>query len=85
MLPLPTLWVATVAQRITHATRHVTLAILSCEKNRAKISQCLCGEAGLAGTARTRQRHNTIHTRCHFNVRSKADISQLNVPHGNNN
>jgi len=21
-------------------------------------------------------------TRCHFNVRSKADISQLNLPHG---
>ena len=23
-------------------------------------------------------------TRCYFNVRSKADISQLNLPHGNN-
>ena len=22
-------------------------------------------------------------TRCYFNVRSKADISQLNLPHGN--
>jgi len=24
-------------------------------------------------------------TRCHFNVRSKADVSQLNLPHGTNN
>jgi len=24
-------------------------------------------------------------TRCYFNVRSKADMSQLNLPHGNNN
>ena len=24
-------------------------------------------------------------TRCHFNVRSKADTSQLNLPHGNDN
>ena len=22
-------------------------------------------------------------TRCYFNVRSKADVSQLNLPHGN--
>ena len=25
------------------------------------------------------------HTRCYFNVRSKADISQLNLPHGTDN
>jgi len=24
-------------------------------------------------------------TRCYFNVRSKADISRLNLPHGNDN
>jgi len=24
-------------------------------------------------------------TKCYFNVRSKADMSQLNLPHGNNN
>ena len=24
-------------------------------------------------------------TRCYFNVHSKADVSQLNLPHGNNN
>ena len=24
-------------------------------------------------------------TRCYFNVRSKADMSQLNIPHGNDN
>ena len=31
--------------------------------------------------------HDTIRydTRCCFNVRSKADISQLNLPHGTNN
>jgi len=32
-------------------------------------------------------RYDTIRyvTRCRFNVRSKADISQLNLPHGTNN
>jgi len=32
-------------------------------------------------------RHDTIRydTRCYFNVRSKADISQLNLPHGTDN
>ena len=32
-------------------------------------------------------RYDTIRydTRCHFNVRSKADMSQLNLPHGNDN
>ena len=31
--------------------------------------------------------HDTMRydTRCYFNVRSKADISQLNLPHGNDN
>jgi len=24
-------------------------------------------------------------TRCYFNVRSKADMSQINLPHGNDN
>ena len=26
-----------------------------------------------------------LDTRCYFNVRSKADMSQLNLPHGNEN
>jgi len=35
-------------------------------------------------------KHCTVYTirydtRCHFNVQSKADISQLNLPHGTNN
>ena len=31
--------------------------------------------------------HDTIRydTRCYFNVRSKADVSQLNLPHGTDN
>jgi len=31
--------------------------------------------------------HDTIRydTKCYFNVRSKADISQLNLPHGTDN
>jgi len=27
--------------------------------------------------------YDTYDTRCYFNVRSKADISQINLPHGN--
>ena len=33
-------------------------------------------------TTRRRVRYDT---RCYFNVRSKADMSQLNLTHGNNN
>jgi len=35
----------------------------------------------------TAKNRNTIRydTRCYFNVRSKADISQLNLPHGTDN
>ena len=35
----------------------------------------------------TLARDHTIRydTRCYFNVRSKADMSQLNLPHGNDN
>jgi len=29
--------------------------------------------------------HEEYDTRCYFNVRSKADISQLNLPHGKRN
>ena len=29
--------------------------------------------------------HTRYDTRCYFNVRSKADISQLNLPHGTDN
>ena len=32
-----------------------------------------------------RQRAERYDTRCYFNVRSKADISQLNLPHGTDN
>jgi len=36
--------------------------------------------AGLAGIDTIR-----YDTRCYFNVQSKADMSQLNLPHGTNN
>jgi len=29
--------------------------------------------------------HTDYDTRCYFNVRSKADISRINLPHGNDN
>jgi len=34
-----------------------------------------------------KERYDTIRydTRCYFNVRSKADMSQLNLPHGTDN
>jgi len=40
-----------------------------------------------AATARLLPQKLTIRydTRCYFNVRSKADISQLNLPHGTDN
>jgi len=40
----------------------------------------LCSECEKRFSSRTR-----YDTRCYFNVRSKADISQLNLPHGTDN
>jgi len=39
-------------------------------------------EEGTAGEVKGTIRYDT---RCYFNVRSKADISQLNLPHGTDN
>jgi len=39
-------------------------------------------DGGRGGRMDTIRRYDTI---CYFNVRSKADISQLNLPHGNDN
>jgi len=38
-------------------------------------------------SCRSNERYDTIRydTRCYFNVRSKADISQLNLPYGTDN
>ena len=46
-------------------------------------SLVLAARTGLA----IQVRYDTIRydTKCYFNVRSKADMSQLNLPHGNNN
>ena len=38
-----------------------------------------------SATGRLRQATIRYDTRCYFNVRSKADISQLNLPHGTDN
>ena len=32
-----------------------------------------------------KQTNKRYDTRCYFNVRSKADMSQLNLPHGDDN
>ena len=42
----------------------------------------LCNDCLICQLARCRIRYDT---RCYFNVRSKADISQLNLPHGTDN
>ena len=39
----------------------------------------------LSGRLRTRYVTTRYDTWCYFNVRSKADTSQLNLPHGNDN
>ena len=40
----------------------------------------------IAERYRLKRRHQAVYdTRCYFNVRSKADISQLNLPHGTDN
>jgi len=36
-------------------------------------------------SAQDMQMGENTNTTCYFNVRSKADMSQLNLPHGNDN
>ena len=48
----------------------------------------ICGHLCLVPEqVRLELRYDTIRydTRCYFNVRSKADMSQLNLPHGTDN
>jgi len=45
----------------------------------------LHGSAGAGTDGRTDGRTDRYDTRCYFNVRSKADMSRLNLPHGTNN
>jgi len=47
------------------------------------VSVCLyvCPHANLAALQLIRKQTIRYDTRCYFNVRSKADISQLNLPH----
>jgi len=58
---------------------------------RERISQCWLGTRTFAPSpnicpTEIYKRHTIRYdTRCYFNVRSKADISQLNLPHGNDN
>jgi len=39
----------------------------------------------MAVAGRSRRALERYDTRCYFNVRSKADMSQLNLPHGTDN
>jgi len=46
----------------------------------------LVGPQGAPGPAGpTAGRPSSYDTRCYFNVRSKADMSRLNLPHGDDN
>ena len=52
----------------------------------ANTSSCDCARwSRAADIDRPRSSLNRYDTRCYFNVRSKADISQLNLPHGTDN
>ena len=43
----------------------------------------LCSASGRPRSSRTHENTKVRYdTRCYFNVRSKADVSQLNLPHG---
>ena len=64
--------------------------VVRCHTTR-KVAWCGCG-VGMVCLVFGRRltlvgHHDTIRydTRCYFNVRSKADISQLNLPHGTDN
>ena len=51
--------------------------VISCHRHTGATLACLLGCIIV-----DRLRYDT---RCYFNVRSKADISQLNLPHGTDN
>ena len=75
------LWTLASIQQTTNTTRPLSRARgLQTERI------VWCRRAG-AWHGRPHMGANTIRydTRCYFNVRSKADISQLNLPHGNDN
>ena len=74
-----------------HNHIHTTFPnVVLCHTTR-KIAWCGCGVCVVCVVFGRRLtlvgHHDTIRydTRCYFNVRSKADISQLNLPHGTDN
>jgi len=63
------------------------LSLYVCGKQPQLSNDKFCVTALKCSVARTPQDEPTIRcdTRCYSNVRSKADISQLNLPHGTKN
>ena len=56
---------------------------MSSERGNQSINKSVNFYSGLSGAAAARTTSWIRYdTRCYFNVRSKADISQLNLPHG---
>ena len=60
---------------LVNSAVNMSLSVFAAERRAAV--QC-CGAVAAIDTIR-------YDTRCYFNVRSKADISRLNLPHGNDN
>ena len=62
------------------------------KENKLSRAEAICPPADRGGSTSVRGRIRSPHsstirydTRCYFNVRSKADMSQLNLPHGTDN
>ena len=73
------------AASLTLSFRGVTVRLGACEYRSGTIEvQQELSEKTVLGQP-TGHYTTRYDTRCYFNVRSKADISQLNLPHGTDN
>jgi len=89
--PTPQVFQTDIESRQTHSQCHrlcqlseVANAKLSWMK-RVRFKFCVCDARSLAVGNYSCCTTIRYDTRCYFNVRSKADISQLNLPHGTDN
>jgi len=68
-----------------HMAQLMPLPLTVCRISKIQIGFAYLVPAHLGSPGQRAFKRVRYDTRCYFNVRSKADISQLNLPHGTDN
>ena len=75
----------TIEESRMHEERDVYNCDIHKVRKKSDIAEHKCDKSHVSPTVSNIRMKLRYDTRCYFNVRSKADISQLNLPHGTDN